>query len=211
MGFFSRQLTKDKVYEIILPVAKQIARTKEGALFVIGPSNKFRHLYDTLFPQILAKCNLKQAGMAKVLEKLATLDGAVIISNEGDLIAYGVKIKKSIPVPGYGTKHAAAAGITTYVPDSIAVLVSEEINWVKVFKNGKIILEMDSEENPKSMENKIISFLSEGDTALLTAGGISAAILGGAAIAPIMIAGGTYLAIKTATGIIRKNWNERRK
>jgi len=46
---------------------------------------------------------------------------------------------------------------------------------------------------------------------LLTAGGISAAILGGAAIAPIMIAGGTYLAIKTATGIIRKNWNDRRK
>jgi len=68
------------------------------------------------------------------------------------------------------------------------------------------VLEMDSEENPKSMEHKIITFLSEGDTALFTAAGISAAILGGAAVAPIMIAGGTYLAIKTATGIIRKTW-----
>ncbi|MBU2637439.1 MAG: DNA integrity scanning protein DisA nucleotide-binding domain protein [Nanoarchaeota archaeon] len=209
MGLFSRTLSKEKVYEIILPVAKQIARSKEGALFVIGPANKFKKLYDPLFPQVLEKVNLKQAGMGKVLEKLATLDGAVVISNTGDLLAYGVKIKKSIPVPGYGTKHAAAAGITTHVQDSIAVLVSEEINWVKVFKNGKIILEMDSEENPKSMESKIISFLSEGDTALLTAAGISAAILGGAAVAPIMIAGGTYLAIKTATGIIRKNWRKK--
>lgn len=209
MSIFSRTLSKEKVYEIILPVAKQIARSKEGALFIIGPSNKFKKLYEPLFPQVLDKVNLKQAGMGKVLEKLATLDGAVIISNTGDLIAYGVKLKKSIPVPGYGTKHAAAAGMTTHVPDSIAVLVSEEINWVKVFKEGKIILEMDSEENPKSMENKIISFLSEGDTALLTAAGISAAILGGAAVAPIMIAGGTYLAIKTATGIIRKNWKRK--
>ncbi len=209
MSIFSRTLSKEKVYEIILPVAKQIARTKEGALFVIGPANKFRHLYDPLFPQVLNKVNLKQAGMNKVLEKLATLDGAVVISNTGDLIAYGVKIRKSIPVPGYGTKHAAAAGVTTHVPDSIAVLVSEEINWVKVFKEGKIILEMDSEENPRSMEQKIISFLSEGDTALLTAAGISAAILGGAAVAPIMIAGGTYLAIKTATGIIRKTWKRK--
>lgn len=206
MSIFSRKLTKDRVYEILLPIAKQIARSKEGALFVIGPAGKFKHLYDPLFPQVLQKVNIKEAGMDKVLEKLAVLDGAVIISNEGDLLAYGVKIKKSIPVPGYGTKHAAAAGITSFVPDTIAVLVSEEINWIKVFKEGKIILEMDSEENPKSMENKIISFLSEGDTALLTAAGISAAILGGAAVAPIMIAGGTYLAIKTATGIIRKNW-----
>lgn len=209
MALFSRKLSKEKVYEVILPVAKQIARSKEGALFVIGPAHRFKRLYEPLFPQVLDKTNIKQAGMSKVLEKLATLDGAVVVSNTGDLIAYGVKIKKSIPVPGYGTKHAAAAGITTHVTDSIAVLVSEEINWVKVFKEGKIILEMDSEENPKSMENKIISFLSEGDTALLTAAGISAAILGGAAVAPIMIAGGTYLAIKTATGIIRKNWRKK--
>lgn len=206
MSWFSKKPSIEKVYEIVLPVAKQIARSKEGALFIIGPQNKFKNIYDPLFPQVLAKCNIKQAGMGKVLEKLGTLDGAVIISDKGDLIAYGVKLKKSIPVPGYGTKHAAAAGVTTFVPGSTAVLVSEEINWIKVFKEGKIVLEMDSEESPKSLDNKIISFLSEGDTALLTAAGISAAILGGAAVAPIMIAGGTYLAIKTATGIIRKNW-----
>ena len=66
-------------------------------------------------------------------------------------------------------------------------------------------METDSEDNPKLVEHKIISFLSEGDTALLTAGGISVALLGGAVVAPIMVVGGTYLAIKTATGIIKRN------
>ena len=46
---------------------------------------------------------LKRAGMAKeFLKKLATLDGAVIISNEGDLIAYGVKIKNQFLFPAMG-------------------------------------------------------------------------------------------------------------
>lgn len=200
-------MDKHKVYEEVLHIAKQIARTKEGALFLLADEKKLKNTYDLLFPQLLTSHSLKEQGMNKVIEKLATLDGAVLVSYSGNIIAFGAKIKKSKPVPGYGTKHAAASGITEHIKNSTAILVSEESNWIKVFQEGKIVLEMDSEDNPKSLEDKIISFLSEGDTALLTAGGISAAILGGAAVAPIMIVGGTYLAIKTATGFIKKNWN----
>lgn len=200
-------MDKHKVYEEVLHIAKQIARTKEGALFLLADEKKLRNTYDLLFPQLLTSHSLKEQGMNKVIEKLATLDGAVLVSYTGNILAFGAKIKKSKPVPGYGTKHAAASGITEHIKNSTAILVSEESNWIKVFQEGKIILEMDSEDNPKSLEDKVISFLSEGDTALLTAGGISAAILGGAAVAPIMIVGGTYLAIKTATGFIKKNWN----
>ena len=203
-----KKMDKNEVYKILLPVAKEIARQKEGALFVIGPKKKFIRKYETMFPQLISSRKINEAGMEKVLVKLATLDGAVIISNNGELLAYGAKIKRSKPVAGYGTRHAAASGITTYMLDSTAILVSEEVNWVKVFKEGSIVMEMDSENTPRSMENRIISFLNEGDTALLTAGGISAAILGGAAVAPIMIVGGTYLAIKTATGLIKKNWKQ---
>lgn len=200
-------MDRHKVYEEVLHIAKQIARAKEGALFILADERKIRNNYDLLFPQLLTAHSLKEQGMNKVIEKLASLDGAVLLSYSGRIIAFGAKLKKSKPIPGYGTKHAAAAGITEYLPDSTAILVSEESNWIKVFQHGKIVLEMDSEDNPKSLEDKIISFLSEGDTALLTAGGISAALLGGAAIAPIMIVGGTYLAIKTATGFIKRNWN----
>ena len=199
-------MDKRKVYEEVLHTAKQIARTKEGALFVLCDERKIKSNYDLMFPQLLTNHSLKEQGMNKVIQKLATLDGAVIISYSGNILAFGAKLKKSKPMAGYGTKHAAAAGITEYIKDSTAILVSEESNWIKIFQDGKIVMEMDSEDNPKSLEDKIIAFLSEGDTALLTAGGISAAILGGAAVAPIMVVGGTYLAIKTATGFIKRNW-----
>ena len=198
-------MDKFKVYETVMHISKKIARSKEGALFVIAPKKDFNKKYELLFPQVMNKKNIKQKGMEKVLEKLAILDGAVLISDKGELIAYGAKLKHSKALAGYGTRHAAASGITLRIQESTAILVSEEVNWIKVFKNGGIILETDSEENPKSIEHKIISFLSEGDTALLTAGGISAALLGAPAVASIMVVGGTYLAIKTATGIIKKN------
>ncbi len=204
-----KRMDKDEVYRVLLPIAKDIAKQKEGALFVIGPKRKFKRNYELMFPQIVGKHMLNDPGVGKVLLKLATLDGAVLISNNGEIFAYGAKLKRSKPVTGHGTRHAAASGITSHVKDSTAVLVSEESNWVKVFKEGNVILETDYKESPGSLNSKVISFLSEGDTALLTAGGISAALLGGPAVAPIMIAGGTYLAIKTATGIIKKNWNDR--
>lgn len=200
-------MDKRKVYEEVLHIAKQIARTKYGALFLLCDERKVKGNYELLFPQLLTSHSLNEQGMSKVIQKLATLDGAVLISYSGKILAFGAKLKRSKPIPGYGTKHAAAAGITGHIRDSTAILVSEESNWIKIFQDGKIVMEMDSEDNPKSLEDKIISFLSEGDTALLTAGGISAAILGGAAVAPIMIVGGTYLAIKTATGFIKRNWN----
>lgn len=199
-------MDKNKVYEQLLHISKFLARSKDGGLFVIGPQNKFKGLYEPLFPQLFTQHKLDEPGIGKVLEKLATLDGAVLVSDDGELLAYGAKIKKSKTVAGYGTKHAAAAGITLAIKESTAILISEEVNWIKVFQNGIIVLEMDSEENPRSMDEKIVAFLSEHDTALLTAGGISAAILGSAAVAPVMVIGGTYLAIKTATGFIKKNW-----
>lgn len=207
----SKGLGKQEVYKILLPIAKEIAKQKEGALFVIGPKREFNKKYEHLFPQMLTNHKINEPGMEKVLVKLATLDGAVLLSNKGELIAYGTKVKGSIPMPGYGTRHAAARGITTRMKNSTAILVSEEANWVKVFKEGNIILEMDSENSPKSIDQKVISFLTEGDTALLTAGGISAALLGGAAVAPIMVVGGAYLALKTATGLIKKNFQNAKK
>ncbi len=50
-------MDKKKVYESLLPIAKNIARSKEGALFIIGPSSKFNKLYEPLYPQLLAICN----------------------------------------------------------------------------------------------------------------------------------------------------------
>ena len=128
---------------------------------------------------------------------------AKVCQDEGRIIAFGARIKKSKALPGYGTKHAAATGITSHIKDSLAVLVSEESNWIKVFKNGKIVLEMDSSKTPPSLKHKVIAFLTDNDTALLATAGASAAIMG---VIPIVVVSGAYLAIKTASGIIKKNF-----
>lgn len=202
-------MKKKEIYKKILAIAKSIARKKLGALFVIGPEKKFKGTYELLFPQVVKEYGLSEDGMDKIIEKLATLDGAVIISDTGNLIAYGAKLKKSKPVQGYGTKHAAASGITYFIKNSTAIVVSEEVNWIRVFQKGSIILEMDSSERPRPVEDKIASYLSTGDKALLAAAGISTAIIGTAMVAPVMIVGGTYLAIKTAAGLIKKKFSTR--
>lgn len=197
-------MKKRKVYSTILQIAKNIAKDKKGALFVLGPKSNFKRKYEPLFPQILQDRSISEKGMEDTLERLATLDGAVLLTNQGTLIANGVRLKKSKTVPGFGTKHAAAAGITLAVPNSTAILVSEEAHWVKIFHDGKITLELDpNTETPRSIHNKIISFITDRDAALLTAAGASAALLG---LTPTLVIGGTYLVVKTATGIIRKKF-----
>ena len=202
-------MKKKEIYKKILNIAKLIARKKEGALFVIGPEQKFKRTYELLFPQLVKDHKIDERGIEKVIEKLATLDGAILISDKGNLIAYGAKLKKSKPVQGYGTKHAAAAGITAFIKNSTAIVVSEEVNWIRVFQKGNIILEMDSSEKSRPVEDKIASYLSSGDKALLAAAGISVAAIGSAIVAPILIVGGTYIAIKTATGLIKKKFQKR--
>ena len=128
-----------------------------------------------------------------------------LIGEDGSLVAFGARIKQSKVLPGYGTKHAAATGITGNIQDSTAILVSEETRWTKVFKNGEIILEVDTAKAPKKEINKVVSFLTDNDTALLATAGASAAIMG---VIPVVIVSGTYLVIKAAAEVVKKNWKK---
>lgn len=198
-------MKKSDTYKKLLGVAKTISKTRGGGLIVIGPKEKFAGKYDLLYPQIVKNFSIDQKGIDAILEKLITLDGAVLISEKGEFIAYGSKVKKTKVVLGFGTKNAAAAGITNDIKDATAILISEGIDWIRIYQKGNCVLEMDSSETPHTLKDKIISFLTDKDTALATTAGASAAVLG---FAPILIIGGTYLVIKTASGIIKKNIKE---
>src|SRR3989344_7270096 len=198
-------MKKAEVYKKLLSIAKVISKTREGGLIIIGPEKKFAKKYDFLYPQLIKKFNIDEDGIDTLLEKVITLDGAITISEKGDFLAYGAKIKKTNVVLGFGTKNAAASGITTDIKEATAILISEGIDWIRIYQKGGCVLEMDSSETTKSIKDKIISFLTDRDTALVTTAGASAAVLG---FAPILLVGGTYLVIKTATGIIKKNIKE---
>lgn len=198
-----------KIYRKLIKIAEALARGKHGALFVLGSKKELKGLYNTLYPQGVLKLDIHSNGSEKVIEKLALLDGAVLFSEKGKMFAYGAKLKKSKTIQGFGTRHAAASGITTSTK-STAILVSEESSLIKVFREGRTILQMDSREKPQKLNDKIVAFLSEGDTALLAAAGASAAVAGpalllGPVLAPIIIVGGSvYLAMRTAARIFRK-------
>ena len=194
---------KEEVYNFLLSLAKEISKRKSGALFVIAPNNSFKNIFEQLYPQVLSNSDIFEKGAKELIIKLAELDGAFLIYDDGTLHSFGARILKSKALPGYGTKHAAAIGVTTNIKNCTAILISEENQWIKIFKDGKILVEMDSSKTPPSVMNKVVTFVTDNDTALLATAGASAAIMG---LIPVVIVSGTYLAIKTASGIIRKSF-----
>jgi len=196
---------KSEVMTAILNISKTLAKDKQGALFVIADKEKITGNYRPHYPQLQFSGNLLSKGMDSVVEKLSTLDGAVIFTPDGTLLAYGSRIMKSETLLGYGTKHAAAKGITSFDKSATAVLVSEESGWIKVFQKGEIVLETDSVDIEPSTLDKISSFLTNKDMALLASAGIAAA----AGFAPaVLIVGGAYMVVKTAGEVISSTFKK---
>lgn len=191
---------KSEVMRLILNISKSLAKENLGALFIIADKDKIEGNYRLHYPQLQFAGNLLSKGMDTVVEKLATLDGAMIFTPEGELIAYGSRILKTDTLIGFGTRHSAARGITLYDDSFTAVLVSEESSWIKVFQKGEIVLETDSVAIEPSTLDKISRFLTNHDMALLASAGIAAAA--GVAAPAILVVGGAYMVVKTAGSMI---------
>lgn len=182
-----------KVEEKILKVAIEVVRDGNGALFIIGDKVN----YEKLFNQKFEPFNIFDKGAEKLLKGLAAIDGAIMIDKKGNVKDYGVMIKKTKPFLGYGTRHAAA--FTASKNSSIAILCSEEERKVKIFKNGKYIMQIDALQKDVEKNVHKISTLLEGLGAgfLGTIGAVTLApALGIAFIPGVLIFGGSYIAIK---------------
>ncbi len=187
--------------DAVLHIAKGISRSGEGSLIIIANRGDIEGLYETHYPQITSASRLTEQGMNVVVEKLATIDGSVIITPKGELVAFGARVLKSTTIPGFGTRHAAAAGITESLPFATAILISEESSLIKIFQKGNLVIEMDSSEiNPDATE-KVVSFLTRNDMAMVVAAGLSLAVSSGQTPTPspfivFLILGGSYVIAK---------------
>jgi|SRR5271157_2271574 len=133
-----------EIEEKIIEVGLRIARRGEGALIVFGKA-KFEPLVEQKVPPFKIIDNLK------LLESLALIDGAVIINHEGIMENYGVMIKSEKTMQGYGTRHSAGLNASLN-KDTTAFVISEEDRKIRVFKDGKIVLQIDALE--KGIEKK---------------------------------------------------------
>jgi len=122
-----------------------------GALFVIGDSNivmeKSRQLTLNPFQGYSEdEKNIMNPDVRHALHAFAVLDGAFIVREDGVVVAAGRYLnfdeEKDVDVPlGLGARHMAAAGISRD-SEAIAIVVSQTSGSVRVFRRGKVALEL---------------------------------------------------------------------
>ncbi|MEF8788305.1 MAG: diadenylate cyclase [Planctomycetota bacterium] len=145
-----------EVFDRCLELATQLAyQGREGrpvgAIFVVGDTeavqNYSKQLILNPFRGYSAdQRNLLDPGLAETVKELATLDGAFIISGDGEVVSAGTYLRAStgdeeLPA-GLGARHAAAAGISAST-NAIVLTVSESTGCVRVWKEGKILTELE--------------------------------------------------------------------
>ena len=189
----AEKITKIKnIEKTLIDIAIKIAKQEKGCLFVI----KINGLnFDTLLPQDVKPFDILEN--QRRLEALALLDGACIVDKNGSLIAYSAKIINTKVFKGFGTRHSAA--YTASLNKNVAILASEEDRKIRIFKNGKLIMQIDP------MEKNIESKTKEAVNVLESIGAGSIATIGASVLAPtlgitlipeIVIFGSTYYLVK---------------
>jgi diadenylate cyclase len=122
-----------------------------GALFVVGDSNKVmeksRQLTLNPFQGYSEdEKNIMNPDVRHALHAFAVLDGAFVVREDGVVVAAGRYLnfdeEKEVDVPlGLGARHMAAAGISRDT-EAIAIVVSQTSGSVRVFRHGKVALEL---------------------------------------------------------------------
>lgn len=183
---------ENKIEKIVLNVALQLSREGKGALFVISDKVKYKRL----FKQTIKPFSIFSRGAEKILKQLAALDGAVIINSKGIVKDYGAMIKTERTFKGFGTRHSAAFTASQH---GIAILCSEEEKKVKIFKDGKYLIQLDPlQKNVEKGIPAVVSVLEAiGAGTVGTVGAMTLAPHAGIAFLPgVLLFGVSYYALK---------------
>jgi DNA integrity scanning protein DisA with diadenylate cyclase activity len=145
-----------EVFEQVLELAIQIAAEGRegkplGALFVVGDYenvskyatqlvlNPFKGYSET-------ERNILDPRLTETVKEFCAIDGAFLIRGDGVIEAAGAFLHPGFPhedLPmGLGARHVAAAGITA-VTNAIAITVSASTGTVRVFRSGKMVIEIE--------------------------------------------------------------------
>ncbi|MCH7601904.1 MAG: DNA integrity scanning protein DisA nucleotide-binding domain protein [Planctomycetes bacterium] len=124
---------------------------KIGALLIVGDH---RHVLEQSEQMILNPFkgypekdrNILDEAMRETIREFSTIDGAIIIRRNGVVETAGARIKAGLSegLPsGLGSRHAAAAGITSNTK-CIAFTVSESDGTVRVWRAGKMVADFET-------------------------------------------------------------------
>jgi diadenylate cyclase len=143
----------ERVIDIATALSSQGREGKPvGALFVLGDTERVLSLVRQLilnpfrgYPE--EQRNVLDPALEETIKELATIDGAFVVRGDGVVESAGAYLRTAEPdefeLPrGLGARHHAAAAITA-VSEAVAVTISESTGTVTIFKNGRIVTEIE--------------------------------------------------------------------
>lgn len=140
-----------EVLEIAVELGKKGREGKPvGSTFIVGDSGEVmnRSTQITYNPFQGSLVNIQDEIVRSMIKEYSRLDGAFVISGKGKILAAARFLecgKEGIKMPkGLGARHMAAAWITKNT-DSIAIVLSESDNMIRIFWEGEMIEELDPE------------------------------------------------------------------
>ena len=147
---------KPEVFESVLTLAIELANQGRegrpiGTIFVIGSHEKVlqfsRQLIINPFQGYQkGERNIMDPQLRETIKEFSALDGAFVIQDDGVVTSAGRYLsaalnKEDFP-QGLGSRHVAAAGITS-VTDATAIVISESTGTVRIYKKGTIFMEIE--------------------------------------------------------------------
>jgi hypothetical protein len=160
----------ENIEETLTRIALKIAKSGRGCIFVIM-NNKFD--YAPLIEQDIKPFSVYEN--QRRTELLGGNDGACIISPEGNLIAYSVNILNVKTFTGFGLRHSS--GYTASMNGNTVIISSEEDKKVRIFRDGKLIMEIDPfSKGIESRTKEVVSILESIGAGTLSAIGVTAFI-----------------------------------
>lgn len=144
------------VFEHTLNLAIEIGnKGKEGkaigTIFVLGDEEKVLQLSKQMIINPFkgyepSERNVLNPALKETIRELSSVDGAFVIAGNGEIITAGRYLGAAVEgsdIPrGLGSRHLAAAGITA-LTNAICIVISESTGDVRIFRNGKIIMEIE--------------------------------------------------------------------
>lgn len=147
---------KPEVFEAVLTLAIELANQGRegrpiGTIFVIGDDEKVLQLSRQLiinpfkgYPE--EERNIMDPQLRETIKEFSALDGAFVIQDNGVILAAGrylsAALNKDEFPQGLGSRHVAAAGITS-VTNTTAIVISESTGTVRIFKKGDMFMEIE--------------------------------------------------------------------
>ncbi len=147
---------KPEVFQETLAIALELANKGRegkavGTIFVLGDEEKVLQLSKQMIINPFKgysdeERNILNGHLKETLREFSALDGAFVISHDGLVLTAGRYLgaasdEATIP-RGLGSRHIAAAGISA-MTQAVAIVISESTGDVRIFKNGKILMEIE--------------------------------------------------------------------